>query len=98
MRSAIEIVEACLHGVRTKHLERAPVAPDVAELLSGLLPLIIDLRIERYIVEGPYVATLLEVEALSGNFSACVWFRLSNGSIVEIRPFLRSVHPRRRAA
>lgn len=114
MRSAIEIVEACLHGVRTRDLARAPVAPDVVyedpfspnllvgrevtELLSGLLPPITDLRIERHIVEGPYVATLFEVEAVSGTFSACVCFRLSNGLIKEIRPFLRSVATRRRAS
>lgn len=91
MRSAIEIVEACLHGVRTKDLGRAPVAPDVAELLAGFLPPITDLRIERHIVEGPYVATLFEAEAASGIFSGCVCFRLSNGLIKEIRPFLRPV-------
>jgi hypothetical protein len=74
------------------------VGREAMELLTEVLPLITDLRIERHIVEGPYVATLCEVEAVSGAFSACVWFRLSNGLIKEVRPFLRSVGSRRRAA
>jgi hypothetical protein len=78
MRTAVEIVEALLHGVRTKDpgiaplgsdvvLEGAPsagrlVGTEVAEFLSRLSPLADGIRVDRHIVEGPYVATMLALD------------------------------------
>ena len=103
MRSEIEIIEACLHTLRTGQPDRAPLTPDVtwtgppvsrplagAEvtgLLVRFLPLVENLRAERHIVEGPYVASLLEIESAAGKIPAFVYFRLSNGLIKEIRTF-----------
>jgi len=103
MRTAIEIVEALLHGLRTKDPGIAPLAPDVvlegapspgrlvgaevAAFLSQLSPLVDAIRVERHIVEGPYVATMLALDTAAGRVSAFVCFRLSNGLIKEIQPF-----------
>jgi hypothetical protein len=82
MRTAIEIVEALLHGLRTKDPGIAPLAPDVvlegalstrrlvggevAKFLSRLSSLVDEIRVERHIVEGPYVATILALETAAG--------------------------------
>ena len=103
MRTAIEIVEALLHGLRTKDRGIAPLAPDVvlegalpprrlvggevAKFLSRLSSLVDEIRVERHIAEGPYVATMLALETAAGRISAFICFRLSNGLIKEIRPF-----------
>jgi hypothetical protein len=103
MRTAIEIVETLLHGLRTKDPSLAPLAPDVvlegapspgrlvgaevAKFLSRLSPLVNEIRVERHIVEGPYVATMLALDTAAGRISAFVCFRLSNGQIKEIQPF-----------
>jgi hypothetical protein len=103
MRTAIDIVEALLHGLRTKDSSAAPLSPDVvlegapaagrlvgtdvARFLSWLSPLVDGIRVERHIVEGPYVATILALDTAAGRVSAFVCFRLSNGLIKGIRPF-----------
>ena len=103
LRTAVEIVEALLHGLRTKDPSIAPLAPDVvlegapwpgrlvgvevSKFLSRLSPLVDGIRVERHIVEGPYVATMLALDTAVGRVSAFVCFRLSNGLIKEIRPF-----------
>lgn len=104
MRTAIDIVEVLLHGLRTKDLGVAPLAPDVvlqgglspgrlvgaevAALLSRWSSLVDGIRVERHIVEGPYVATMLALDTPVGRLSAFVCFRLSSGLIKEIEPFL----------
>lgn len=106
MRSATEIIEAYLHGLRSGDLSAVPLDPNVAyegppaprklvgkevtDFLAGLLPSIRDLRVDRHIVEGPYVATMLEIDIASGTIPAFVCFRFSNGFIKEIRPFYDS--------
>ena len=103
MRSEIEIIEACLYAIRTGQPDRAPLTPDVtwtgppaSRPLAGaevtglfvrFLPLVENLRAERHIVEGPYVASLLEIDSAAGRIPAVVCFRLSNGLIKEIRTF-----------
>jgi hypothetical protein len=103
MRTATEIIEAFLHGIGTKDPSIAPLAPDVvlegapsaarlmgtevAEFLSRLSPLVDGIRVDRHIVEGPYVATMLALDMAAGPVSVFVCFRLSNGLIKEIRPF-----------
>lgn len=103
MRTATDIVEALLHGLRTNNPGLAPLAPDVvlegapppgrlvgaevADLLSRLSPIVDGIRVERHIVEGPYVATILALDTAAGRVSAFVCFRLSNGLIKGIRPF-----------
>jgi hypothetical protein len=105
MRTATEIVEALLHGVRTRDPSIAPLAPDVvlagvpsarrlvgaevATFLSRLSPWVDGIRVERHVVEGPYVATMLVLDTAAGGVSAFVCFRLSKGWIKEIEIFYR---------
>ena len=103
MRTAIEIVETLLHELRAKSSGVALLAPDVvlegapwrprlvgnevADFLTELSPLLDGVQVERHIVEGPYVATMLALDTPAGRASVFVCFRLSNGLIKEIRPF-----------
>src|ERR1044071_4561644 len=67
MRTAIEIVEAYLSGLRNGNLDRTPFAPDLTyespllpkmtgeaaiQRLSSLLPELSSIRVKRHIVEG----------------------------------------------
>ena len=103
MRSEIEIIEACLHGLRTGAPRCAPLAADVTwdgppaagraagaevtDLLGRFLPMVETVRVERHIVEGPYVASMIELGTAAGTIRTFVCFRLSSGLIKEIRTF-----------
>jgi hypothetical protein len=103
MRTAVEIVEALLHGLRMPDAGIAPLARDVvleglpspgrivgaevANFLSRLSPLVDGIRVERHIVEAPYVATMLTLDTVAGRVAAFACFRLSNGAIREIRSY-----------
>ena len=63
------------------------VGSEVGKFLAWLSPVVDDIRVERHILEGPYVATMLALYTAAGQVSAFVCFRLANGLIKEIRPF-----------
>lgn len=103
MRSETDIIEACLHDLRAGEDRGTPLAEDVTwegppasgklagaevrRLLSRFRPLVEEVRVRRHIVEGPYVASLLELATPAGTIPAFVCFRLANGLVKEIRTF-----------
>jgi hypothetical protein len=102
MRTAIDIVEAYLYSLEKNLLGQAPLAPDVtyegptvakcegnavAEYLATVAADVRGLRIRQHIVEGPYVASIVDLETSDGAVTMCDCFRISNGLIKEIRAF-----------
>lgn len=95
----IAVVEAYIYALKQRDLSLAPLADDVifedslagkvegAEnakaFLSGFLPAINDVKIIQHIVEGEYVATHWEVDAVFGIIPIMEKFRVVEGEIVE---------------
>jgi hypothetical protein len=59
----------------------------VIEFLSGLFPVIKDIRIKQHIVEGDYVATVFDFDTNFGVIPVFDCFRVSDGLLKEIRPY-----------
>ena len=101
--AAVEAVEGYLRALNEKDLSLAPLAPEVTfegplspklygekavrEFLSGLLPGIVDLRVQQHISEGEYVATRFEIHTPNAVIPVCDCFHVIDGRIVEIRPY-----------
>jgi limonene-1,2-epoxide hydrolase len=101
--SPVAVVERYLHALKDGNLTDVPFAPDVVfhgplsprltgldavlELLEQVLPVIRDVRIERHIVDGEYVATMLELDTAFGVVPVCDCFHVVNGQLKQIRPF-----------
>ena len=98
-----EAVESYLNGLKQKDLSNVPFAPDVTfesplspklegkeqvvEFLTGLFPAINDIRIQRHIAEGEYVATVFDFDTTFGVIPVCDCFRVSDGLLKQIRPY-----------
>jgi len=69
----------------------------VIEYVLSLLPGIDDVKLERHMTGGEYVATLWEAQTVWGNVPICSVFRIAAGLIQEIRSFWdpRPVMPQR---
>jgi limonene-1,2-epoxide hydrolase len=96
-------VERYFNALRQKNLSEVPFAADVEfqgplsgkltgaeavkEFLTGVLPGIQGVRIHRHIIDGEYVATVLDLETSFGVIPICDTFRVVNGKLTEIRPF-----------
>ena len=99
----ITVVEGYLDGLKKKDLSRVAFAPDVTfesplspkltgeravvDFLSGLFPAINDIRVKQHIVEGEYVATVFDFDTTFGVIPVFDCFRVSNGKLIQIRPF-----------
>lgn len=99
----VEVVESYLDGLRNKDLSDVPFDSDgifesplsprlegrvqVVELLTGLFPVISDIRIERHIAEGDYVATVFDLDTTFGVIPVFDCFRVSDGLLKQIRPY-----------
>lgn len=100
---AVEAVESYMDGLRRKDLSKVPFAPSVSfesplsphivgvkavtEFLTGVFPVIKDIRVKQHIVENEYVATKFDLDTTFGVIPAFDCFRVSNGLIQEVRPF-----------
>ena len=99
----VEVVENYLNGLKNKDLSSVPFARDVTfesplspklegktqvvEFLTGLFPVINDIRILRHITEGEYVATLFDLDTTFGVIPVFDCFQVSNGLLKQIRPY-----------
>ena len=99
----IRIVECYLDGLKNKDLSKVAFASDVTfegplspkltgeravvEFLAGLFPAVKDVRVKQHIVEGEYVATLFDFDTTFGVIPVFDCFRVSNGTLTQIRPF-----------
>ena len=59
----------------------------VSEFLTGMFPVIKDLRVRQHIVENEYVATRFDLDTTFGVIPVFDCFRVANGLIQEVRPF-----------
>lgn len=59
----------------------------VIEYIVALLPGIDDVKLERHMTGGEYVATLWQAETVWGTVPICSVFRISDGLIQEVRSF-----------
>lgn len=100
----LDVVEAYINAIKNKDLSQAPLAPDVTfedpltpplkgaeavlEFISGVLPIVNDIRIKRHIAEGDYVATMWDADTTFGVIHIFECFRVSNGLIQGIQAFL----------
>ena len=100
---AVQAVESYLDALRRKDLSRVPFAPSVtfesplsprvvgvkavSEFLTGMFPVIKDVRVRRHIVENEYVATRFDLDTTFGVIPVFDCFRVANGLIQEVRPF-----------
>jgi hypothetical protein len=73
-----------------------PLSPDklhgaksVIEFLSGILPIIKDVRIRQTIADGEHVCVLWELETSTpaAIIPICEYFRVSDSLIREVRPY-----------
>jgi len=101
--SPVAAVERYLRGLKDHNLADVPFAPDVVfqgplsprlsgvdavtEVLDQMLPVIRDIRIERHIVDGEYVATMFALDTTFGVVLVCDCYQVVNGQLKEIRPF-----------
>jgi catechol 2,3-dioxygenase-like lactoylglutathione lyase family enzyme len=101
--ASLEAVESYFDGLRRKDLSQVAFAPSVSfesplsprlvgvkavsEFLSGVFPVIKDVRIKQHIVDAEHVATRFELDTTFGVIPAFDWFRVSNGLIQELRPY-----------
>ena len=99
----IKVVEGYLDGLRDKDLSGVAFASDITfesplsprltgrqaviDFLTGLFPVIRDVRIRQHIVEGEYVATLFDLDTTFGVIPIFDCFRVVNGELAQIRPF-----------
>jgi hypothetical protein len=69
----------------------------VIEYVLSLLPGIDDVKLERHMTGGEYVATLWEAQTVWGTVPICTVFRIADGLIQEVRSFWdpRPVMPQR---
>jgi len=69
----------------------------VIEYVLSLLPGIDDVKLERHMTGGEYVATLWEAQTVWGIVPICTVFRIAQGLIQEVRSFWdpRPVIPQR---
>src|ERR1700730_15550150 len=59
----------------------------VIEYVLAVLPGIDNVKLERHMTGGEYVATLWEAETVWGTVPICSVFRISDGLIQEVRSF-----------
>jgi len=102
-QSSVAVVERYLHALTDKNLADVPFAADVTfqgplapkltgveavvDFLREMLPSIVDIRVERHIADGEYVATLFELETTFGVIPVCDCFQVVSGQLKQIRPF-----------
>jgi hypothetical protein len=69
----------------------------VIEYVLSLLPGIDDVKLERHMTGGEYVATLWEAQTVWGTVPICTVFRIADGLIQDVRSFWdpRPVMPQR---
>ncbi len=100
---AVEAVEAYLSGLRRKDLSQVPFAPSVSfesplserivgvkpvtDFLTGMFPVVKDVRVKQHIVDHEYVATRFDLDTAFGVIPVFDCFRVANGLIQEVRPF-----------
>jgi predicted ester cyclase len=99
----IQVVERYLHGLTTKNLSQVPFAADVTfegplsakisgvdavrDFLTGMFPVIRDIRIKRHIAEGEFVATEFDFDTTFGLIPVFDCFRVTSGQLKQIRPY-----------
>jgi predicted ester cyclase len=99
----ITVVELYLDGLKQKDISQVPFAQDVTfegplspklsgiaairEFLTGLFPVINDIRIKRHIAEGEFVATEFDFDTTFGVIAVFDCFRVLNGKLQQIRPY-----------
>jgi hypothetical protein len=99
----IAVIESYIKGLRSKDLSNVPFAadvtfegprqprltgrPNVIAFLTSILPAIKDIRIERHIVEGEYVATVFDMETIFGTDKVFDLLHVSNGQLKAIHSF-----------
>jgi len=99
----VAVVERYLRALKDRNLADVPFAPDVVfqgplspkltgidavtEILEQMLPVIRDIRVERHIVDGEFVATMFELDTIFGMIPVCDCFHVVGGQLKQIRPF-----------
>lgn len=101
--SNIETVERYLDALRSKDLNRAPLAADIfftdplvgegtgeeawREFIRPILPALKEVRIKQHVTEGDHVATLWEADTVWGVIPILELFRIEDGRVKEARAF-----------
>jgi hypothetical protein len=89
--------------LKEQNLAEVPFAPDVVfqgplsakltgvdavrDILEEMLPVIRDVRVQRHIADGEYVATMFELDTPFGLIPVCDCFQIVDGQLKQIRPF-----------
>lgn len=101
--SPIAVVERYLRGLKDRNLADVPFAHDVVfqgplsprltgvdavkDILQEMLPVIRDVRVQRHIAEGDYVATMFDLDTLFGVIPVCDCYQVVDGQLKQIRPY-----------
>lgn len=59
----------------------------VLDYMLSVMPGFDDVKLERHLVDGEYVATIWKAHTAWGTMPACTVFRISGGTITEVRSF-----------
>lgn len=102
-QSGIEIAENYFRALNAKDLSRVSFAPDVVfecpitprlagvaavlEFLEGVFSVIKEVRVERCLADGEYVAARFELDTVYGLIPASDRIRIVGGQIKELRSF-----------
>lgn len=99
---AVHAVQSYLEGLRRKNLDGIPLASTVTfesplasasgaqsvkDALAAMFPVIDDVRSLRCVADGEYVSARFDLHTPFGVIPVLDLFRVSDGQIVEIRPF-----------
>ena len=99
----IAIAEAYLNGLAKKDLSNVPFAADitfegprvpkligrqsVVGFLTSIMPLLKRIQIKQHLVDGEFVATMLDMETVNGTDKVFDWLHVSDGQLKAIRSF-----------
>jgi hypothetical protein len=101
--SVVSAAQAYLAGLRRKDLRDVPLAPtvtfespltprltgpsEVVAFLTGLFPVIKDVRVTRQIVDGEFIAVMFDLDTVFGVIPVFDCLRVTDGLIQDIRPY-----------
>ena len=101
----IAVVESYIRGLGARDFTGVPFAESVSyqspltptlvgrdaiEFLESIFPVIRGAEIKQHIVEGEYVSSVFDLYVTTGTVAVFDKFRVVEGKLREIRPFLRS--------
>jgi len=96
-------VQAYFDGLKSKNVDNVPLSPKVRfegplgpplegddavrTFLTGVFPIIDDVRVQHTIADGEHIGVRFELETVYGTIPAFDWFHVVDGAIAEVRPF-----------